>query len=94
MFTTGDDAEKLVTRPKDLMDNATPSAQSLAACGLLRLTALTGEPRYSDHARRIIELLGSAAAQHPTAFDRALEALDLAASGTDEIAVMGNRPDL
>ncbi len=94
VFTTGDDAEKLVTRPKDLMDNATPSAQSLAACGLLRLAALTGEPRYDDHARRIIGLFGSAAAQHPTAFGRALEALDLAAGGIDEIAVVGDRPDL
>ena len=74
MFTTGDDAEKLVTRPKDLMDNATPSAQSLAACGLLRLAALTGESRYLDRAHEIIALVGPAAPQHPTAFGRALEA--------------------
>ena len=94
VFTTGNDAEKLVTRPKDLMDNATPSAQSLAACGLLRLAALTGESRYDEHARRIIELFSSAAAQHPTAFGRALEALDLAAGGIDEIAVVGDRADL
>jgi hypothetical protein len=94
VFTTGNDAEELVTRPKDLMDNATPSAQSLAACGLLRLAALTGESRYDEHARRVIELFSSAAAQHPTAFGRALEALDLAAGGIDEIAVVGDRADL
>ena len=94
MFTTGDDAEKLVTRPKDLMDNATPSAQSLAACGLLRLAALTGETRYDEHARGIVALFSSAAAQHPTAFGRALEAIDMAAHGLDEIAVVGDRPDL
>ena len=94
VFTTGDDAEKLVTRPKDLMDNATPSAQSLAGCGLLRLAALTGQSRYHEHARRTIELFSPAAAQHPTAFGRALEALDLAADGIDEIAVAGDRADL
>ncbi len=94
VFTTGNDAEKLVTRPKDLMDNATPSAQSLAACGLLRLAALTGETSYDEHARRIIGLFSSAAAQHPTAFGRALEALDMAANGLDEIAVVGDRADL
>ncbi len=94
VFTTGNDAEKLVTRPKDLMDNATPSAQSLAACGLLRLAALTGESRYDEHARRIVDLFSSTAAQHPTAFGRALEALDLVAGGINEIAVVGDRPDL
>ena len=94
VFTTGDDAEKLVTRPKDLMDNATPSAQSLAACGLLRLAALTGESRYLDRAHEIIALIGAAAAQHPTAFGRALEAIDMAAHGLDEIAVVGDRADL
>ena len=94
VFTTGNDAEKLVTRPKDLMDNATPSAQSLAACGLLRLAALTGESRYLDRAHDIIALFGQAAPQHPTAFGRALEAIDMAADGLDEIAVVGDRPDL
>ena len=94
VFTTGNDAEKLVTRPKDLMDNATPSAQSLAACGLLRLGALTGESRFDEHARRIVALFGPAAAQHPTAFGRALEAVEMAARGLDEIAVVGERADL
>ncbi len=94
VFTTGNDAERLVTRPKDLMDNATPSAQSLAACGLLRLAALTGESRYDVCAHRIIRLFAPVAAQHATAFGRALEALDMAAHGLDEIAVVGDRDDL
>ena len=36
-FTTGHDAEVLVVRPKDVFDDATPSANALAANGLLRL---------------------------------------------------------
>src|SRR6185436_10943015 len=42
-FTSAADAEALIVRPKDVQDNATPSENSLAASGLLRLAALTGE---------------------------------------------------
>ena len=51
-FTTGTDAEALIVRPKDFQDNATPSENSLAADGLLRLAALTGERRYEVAGRR------------------------------------------
>jgi uncharacterized protein YyaL (SSP411 family) len=94
VFTTGRDAEALVTRPKDLMDNATPSANSLTAVGLLRLAGLTGDERYTDHAAAILRLLAAPAAQHPTSFGHLLAALDLWHSGTTEVAVVGDRPDL
>jgi hypothetical protein len=94
LFTTGSDAERLVARNKDLMDNATPSANSLAAVALLRLAALTGEQRYRDRAEQILRLIGSLAAQHPTAFGHLLVAVDLAVQGTDEVVVAGERPDL
>jgi len=94
LFTTGKDAERLVARNKDLMDNATPSANSLAAVGLLRLAALTGEGRYRERAERILRLTGSLASQHPTAFGHLLAAVDLAVHGIDEVVVAGERPDL
>ncbi len=53
-FTTGHDAESLVVRPKDVFDDATPSANALAANGLLRLAALTGDDRYAEPARRVL----------------------------------------
>jgi uncharacterized protein YyaL (SSP411 family) len=94
VFTTGSDAERLVTRNKDLMDNATPSANSLAAVGLLRLGALTGDDRYRARAEQILRLAGPLAARHPTAFGHMLAAVDLAAHGIDEVVVAGDRPDL
>jgi uncharacterized protein len=94
LFTTGSDAERLVARNKDLMDNATPSANSLAAVALLRLAALTGEERYRDRAERILRLAGPLATQHPTAFGHLLAAVDLAVNGIDEVVVAGDRPDL
>jgi uncharacterized protein len=94
VFTTGSDAEALITRNKDLMDNATPGANSLAAVSLLRLAALTGEARYRNHAEQILRLAGPVATRHPTAFGHLLVAVDLATHGIDEVVVAGDRPDL
>ena len=94
VFTTGHDAEALIARPKDLMDNATPGANSLAAVGLLRLAALTGDERYREHGEAVVRLTGALAVQHPTAFGHALAAADLVARGTTEIVVAGDRADL
>jgi uncharacterized protein YyaL (SSP411 family) len=94
LFSTADDAEQLVARQKDLMDNATPSANSIAAVALVRLGALTGESRYTNHAEQILRLLGQVIPQAPTAFSHALGAVDMVANGTTEVAVVGDRPDL
>jgi uncharacterized protein YyaL (SSP411 family) len=94
LFTTADDAEQLVVRQKDFMDNATPSANSTAAIALYRLAALTGELRYANLADQILQLLATVIPKAPTAFSNALAAIDLRSSGTTEIAVVGDRPDL
>jgi hypothetical protein len=94
VFTTGHDAEALIARPKDLMDNATPGANSLAAVGLLRLAALTDNERYRASGEAVVRLLAPLAVQHPTAFGHALAAVDLVARGTTEVVVAGDRPDL
>ncbi|MEY2405830.1 MAG: uncharacterized protein QOG39_746 [Acidimicrobiaceae bacterium] len=94
LFTTGHDGEALVARPKDLLDNATPSANSMAAAGLLRLAGLTGVDRYQQRGEAILRLLGPVAGRHPTAFAHLLGAVDLLDSGITEVAVVGDRPDL
>lgn len=94
LFTTADDAEQLVVRQKDLMDNATPAANSAAAFALYRLAAITGELRYSNLADQVLQLLSTVIPKAPGAFAHALAAIDLRASGATEIAVVGDRPDL
>jgi uncharacterized protein len=94
LYTTADDAERLVVRQKDLMDNATPSANSVAAMALFRLAALTGELRYANLADQILRLLATVIPTAPTAFSNALAAVDLRSTGTTEIAIVGDRPDL
>ncbi|MBK5333254.1 MAG: thioredoxin domain-containing protein [Ilumatobacteraceae bacterium] len=94
LYSTADDGEQLVARQKDLMDNATPSANSIAAVALVRLGALTGEVRYTNHAEQILRLLGRVIPQAPSAFSNAMAAVDMVSNGTTEIAVVGDRPDL
>jgi len=94
LFSTGTDAERLFTRPKDILDNATPSANSLAAVALLRLAALTGLEHHRARAADILRLVGTVAANQPTAFGNALAAIDLLVSGVTEIVVSGEHPDL
>jgi uncharacterized protein YyaL (SSP411 family) len=93
-YTTGSDAERLVARDKDLMDNALPSANSLAAVGLLRLAALTGDDGYRQRAEDVLRLTGPLAARHPTAFGHLLGAVALSSRGITEVVVTGDRPDL
>jgi hypothetical protein len=93
VFTTGRDAEALIVRPKDYQDNATPSENSLAANGLLRLAALTGEVRYADAARRWLRALAPVVADHPSAFAYLLGALDRAVHPLVEVAVVGDPTD-
>jgi len=94
LFTTGADGERLVTRDKDLQDGALPSANSTAALALLRLGALTGADHDRRHAEDILRLVGGLAARAPAAFGTYLAALDLHHTGTTEVVVAGDRPDL
>ena len=50
-FDTSDRHERLVTRPKDVQDNAVPSGNAMAAVVLLRLHAWTGEGSVPDGGR-------------------------------------------
>ncbi len=93
-FTTGRDGERLVAHSKDLLDNATPSANSTAALALLRLAALTGVDRYRETAAKVLSLLGDVATQHPTAVPHLLAALELWHAGATEIAVVGSAAEL
>jgi len=93
LFTSGVDAEQLLVSMKDLYDDATPSANSLAANGLLRLAALTGESRYEEPARAIAAMLAPSAASHPTAFAHVLNVIERVTTSPLEIAVIGERDD-
>jgi uncharacterized protein YyaL (SSP411 family) len=93
-FTSAADAEHLIVRTKDVFDGATPSANAVAALSLTRLGALTGNPTYTEHARRVVDLIGQLLTRHPTAFAHSVLTADLLARGCTEVVVTGDRPDL
>jgi hypothetical protein len=92
-FDAADDAERLVSRPKDLQDNAIPSGGAMAATVLLRLAALTGEGRYRDAAEAAVSHVVEVAPRHPTFFGQWLGALDLALADVAEIGIVGAPDD-
>jgi uncharacterized protein len=88
-FDTADDHERLVTRPKDVQDNAIPSGNAMAARVLLRLAAWTGEGAYRDAAERAIRPVVPFVARYPTGFAQWLGAIDLALAPVVEVAIVG-----
>jgi uncharacterized protein YyaL (SSP411 family) len=89
-FDTSDDHETLITRPRDLQDNAVPSGNAMASTVLLKLAALTGESRYEDEARAAFDQIAGSLQQHPLAFGQWLVAYDLLAGGRREVAIVGD----
>ncbi|HEX6393184.1 MAG TPA: thioredoxin domain-containing protein [Acidimicrobiales bacterium] len=92
--TTGRDAEALIARPIDTQDGALPSANSVAASSLIRLSALTGEEKFRQHAEAVIDAMDPALAAIPVAFTAMVDAAETARTGITEIVVTGDRPDL
>ncbi len=88
-YDTPADHERLVTRPRDVYDNATPSGNSVAVEVLLRLALLLDRNDYRRRAEEVLEEMGGGMEKIPGAFGRLLAALDFSASGTREIAVVG-----
>jgi len=88
-FDTAVDHERLVVRPQDVTDNATPSGTSMAVDVLLRAGALLGQDSWLATAHQTLERLGPTAAKAPLAFGRLLAALDFHLSRPVELAVIG-----
>ncbi|HWQ32449.1 MAG TPA: thioredoxin domain-containing protein [Blastocatellia bacterium] len=90
-YFTSNDHETLITRTKDLMDNATPAGNSTATFVLLRLALFTGEDRYRQIAEQTLQMMKDSMLQYPSAFGHLLCALDSALSSPHEIALIGRR---
>ena len=87
-FFTGHDHESLILREKQAQDNATPSGNSMAITGLMKLGRLTGESRYLDLAEKSLKLFASAMDKQSMSFGQMLCALDDWLGPVEEFVVL------
>jgi uncharacterized protein len=92
-FDTPTDHEKLITRPKDLFDNATPSGNSVAADVLLRLALLFADERCARAATGALESTWPLVERYPSGFGFLLGAAEWRAGQPKEIAITGPASD-
>jgi uncharacterized protein YyaL (SSP411 family) len=90
---TSDEHERTVAQPRGLIDNATPSANSLAADVLQRLALLTGEASYARRAASILRAVAPALDRQPSAFGRMLCAADRALGEPVDVVVAESERD-
>ena len=91
LFDTGPEHDAAFARPRSLIDNATPAANSVAADVLLRLALLLGEPEHDRRARRILRAVAPALDRQPSAFGRMLSSADRALAEPIDAVVAGAR---
>ncbi|GAC1445674.1 MAG: thioredoxin domain-containing protein [Mycobacteriales bacterium] len=92
-FDTADDAERLVRRPQDPTDNATPSGLAAAAGALLTYAALTGSGEHRSAAEAALATVAPLFAQHARFAGWACAVAEALLAGPAEVAVV-DRPDL
>jgi uncharacterized protein len=92
-YDTADDGERLIFRPADPADGATPSGTFAAAGALLSYAALSGSARHRDAAVEALRVLPPIAARYPRAGGTGLAVAEALASGPAEIAIIGDGDD-
>ena len=88
-YDTAHDHEALVTRPREVTDNAMPSGTSLALDLMLRVAEVTGDVELRRGASVILETLSEPMVRYAPAFGHALGVADMAVHGAVEVALVG-----
>jgi uncharacterized protein len=89
-YDTALDQETLITRPREVTDNAVPSGTSLAAELLLKLAELLHDADARRRATYVVETLAPSMSRYPAAFGHLLGVADMLINGAVELAIVGD----
>ncbi len=92
-YDTASDHERLLVRPREVTDNATPSGTSLVAELLLHWSGLDDRPEWRGMAETIVSRVGEAIAQYPQALGHLAGVADSLVHGDVQVALAGSPSD-
>ncbi len=92
-YDTSGESEPLVVRPRDVMDTAAPSGNSLAIELLARLGSLLDSHRYRNVTTRALARELPSLRRFPLAFGRLLSVMETQVRGPVQIAIVGDLAD-
>ncbi|MFB7503542.1 thioredoxin domain-containing protein [Streptomyces broussonetiae] len=93
LYDTAADAERLIRRPQDPTDNATPSGWTAAAGALLGYAAHTGSEAHRTAAERALGVVTTLGPRVPRFIGWGLAVAEALLDGPREVAVVGPAPD-
>ncbi|MGW1532911.1 thioredoxin domain-containing protein [Streptomyces aureus] len=93
LYDTAADAERLIRRPQDPTDNATPSGWSAAAGALLSYSAQTGAEPHRTAAERALGVVKALGPRVPRFVGWGLAVAEALLDGPREVAVVGEGTD-
>ena len=89
-FLTAIDGEKLLVRPKEFYDGATPSGNSVMALNLARLFKITGNRLYNQKLISLFSGFAGFIEKNPAGAEVLLQALDFMLNSPVELVVVGD----
>jgi uncharacterized protein len=92
-YDTAHDHERLITRPRELTDNATPSGSALACDVLLQLASLDDMADYRAIVHDILHAVSRPMGEHPLGFGYWLGVADRLVHGAVEVALVRGQED-
>jgi len=89
-YFTSNDAEKLISRQKEIYDGAIPSGNSVAGLNLLKLSRITGEVEYEQKAAKLGKAFSETIESGPMAYTLFMIGLDFGIGPSYEVVIVGD----